>query len=1001
MRSIVKVFVAIAVIAMAGATALAQNPTSTLIGRATDGKDALPGVTVSVSSPSLQGIRTAATEVTGDYLFAYLPPGDYKIRFELQGFQTLETTVRLSAAQTATVNATMPVTKVAEEVTVVGAQETISSSQQVATTIDQNLLNTLPAFNRNLVTAASLAPGVTSTGPRAALVISGASSYENIYMVNGVVIQDNIRNTPSPLFIEDAVQETTTQTAAISAEYGRFAGGVVNTLTKSGGNELHATFRDTLTSDKWAAKTPKTTSRADNINQIYEATVGGWIAKDHLWYFAAGRSRTLKNELQTWATNIAFPQTDTEKRYEGKLTYSINPNHRLIGSYLKVDSKIENRLANPTVMDLAGIDRNPQFPYDLKALNYTGVLTNNFFVEGQYSKKTMSFVGSGSQYTDLIKGTTVRDNVNGWFSNTSPFCGVCGPENRDNEDWLVKGSWFAASSGLGSHDIVFGYDSFRDSILSNNHQSGSDWTFWPNEYLTDAAGNYVLDPTLHQPILIVTGDGNSDFTYYKILNLSKGTDFRTNSTFVNDRWRLNSHLSFNLGARYDKNDGKDANGNVVAKDSRVSPRLGVVYDLNADGSWLLNGNYAHYVTAVAGSIASQGAGDPSRFGYFYEGPDLNTDCDPANPGACLNAHQVLEQVFAWLFANGTNANGTPAGREIGYGAIAGLSRIVAPGLKSPYAEEVSLGVTKRLGDRGLVRLDFVKRQYKDMYAMKIDMTTGRVTDEFGNVSDIQLIVNDHTMEKKYDGATVQFAYRLRDTLNVGGNYTWSHLYGNYEGENVGSGPIWDTQNTYLYPEYSQASWHNPKGDLSGDQRHTGRVWAAWDVVNSRRNTLNVSVMQSYFSGQPYGANGSVYSYPYVTNPGYANRPTTVGYWFTARDAYHTDNITRTDLALNYSFKVKALGAGIEFYVHPQLMNVFNEHGVTAVDTTVKTRATGSSWLLFNPFTATPVECPQGAPAADCKSMGANWQKGPSFGQPLSAASYQLPRTFQVSFGVRF
>jgi hypothetical protein len=68
---------------------------------------------------------------------------------------------------------------------------------------------------------------------------------------------------------------------------------------------------------------------------------------------------------------------------------------------------------------------------------------------------------------------------------------------------------------------------------------------------------------------------------------------------------------------------------------------------------------------------------------------------------------------------------------------------------------------------------------------------------------------------------------------------------------------------------------------------------------------------------------------------------------------------------------------------------------------VFTRYSGPSWLLFNPFTTTPVECPQGTSAANCKAMGANWQKGPNFGKPLSATSYQLPRTFTVSFGVRF
>jgi hypothetical protein len=976
------------------------NPTGTLTGHVTDGKVALPGVTVTVTSPNLQGTRTSVTAVTGDYIFRFLPAGDYKVRFELEGFQTIDTGVKINAAQAQTVDATMPTAKVAEEVTVTGAYENISTSQQVASTIDQSLLNTLPVA-RNPVAAATLAPGVTATGPSNNLVISGAQSYENLYLVNGVAVMDNVRNTESPLFIEDAVQETTTQTAAVSAEYGRFAGGVVNTLTKSGGNELHGSIRDSLDNDKWAAKTPKTVSRTDKITQTWEATLGGWVFKDRLWYFLAGRSRETSTTGQTYATNITFPQTNDEKRYEGKLTYSLNPNHRFIGSYLNYNLTQTNNVFG-TILDLASLDKQRELPYSLTAFNYTGVITNNFFVEGQYSKKLMAFVGSGGDSKDLILGTMIRDNTYYYRSNAPTFCGVCGPERRDNNDYILKGSLFAASNTMGSHDIVFGYDSFDDIRKANNYQSGSNWIYWPTAYVQDANDDFVLDPTLDQPIPYAYGDGSSDFTYWAMLNQSKGTAFRTDSVFINDRWRLNNHFSFNVGVRYDKNNGEDASHNKVIKDSRVSPRLGISYDLKADGDWIFNASYGHYVTAVANTVADKGGGTPSSFGYLYLGPDINTDCDPTNPGSCLNAHQVLEQVFAWLFANGTDSMGAPIGRDIAYGSIAGLSSIVGPNLKSPYAEEIQVGFSKRLGSRGVFRLDYVNRTFKDLYGLECNLSTGQVTDSLGNVSDLKITINDPgTFKKKYDGVTIQLAYRAMDRLNIGGNYTWSHAYGNFVGENVGSGPYAVGSPYYYYPEYVDPKWNLSEGDLPSDQRNTGRVWAVWDILNTRHHQLSVSLMESYFSGNPYGANAQIYSYPYVTNPGYAQRPTTVGYWFTPRDAFHTDNITRTDIALNYAFRIPAFGADLEFFIHPIVTNVFNEQGVDFVDQTVYTRYNGSSWLLFNPFTTTPTECPQGTAAADCKAMGANWQKGPSFGKPVGTADYQNPRTISVSFGVRF
>jgi outer membrane receptor protein involved in Fe transport len=978
-----------------------MNPTGTLTGHVTDGKVALPGVTVSVTSPNLQGTRTAVTEVTGDYILAFLPAGEYKVRFELSGFQTLDTSIKISAAQISRLDATMPESKVAEEVTVTGTYETISSANQAATTMTQDLLNQLPAA-RTIVAAVQLAPGVVD-GPNGYAMISGAQQYENLYLVNGVAVNDNVRNTPTALYIEDAVQEVTTQTSGISAEYGRFAGGVVNMLTRSGGNERHGSIRDSLTSDKWTAKTPKTTSRNDTINNTYEATLGGYVFKDRLWYFLAGRSFKITADRQLYSTNIPYTYGDDQKRYEGKLTFALNPNHRIIGSYLKVKEDETNYLfTSLRNLDPSTIDPYRATPNDLTAVNYTGVLTDNFFVEAQYSKKNFSFVNSGSEYTDLIQGTVIRDNVNGWASNSAYFCGGCGDIERNNDDWMVKGSWFATSSALGSHDIVFGYDSFDDMRREDNYQSGSNFIYWPTEYLTRADGSIVLDPTLGEPIPIAYGDGSSDFTYWALLTPSKTSHFRTNSVFVNDRWRLNNHFSFNIGLRYDKNDGEDQAHNTVAKDSRVSPRLGVTYDLHGDGNWLFNAGYGHYVTAIAGTgnVADKGAGSPSQFGYFYYGPDINTDCTPDNPGACLNAHQVLEEVFGWLYENGKDAYGRPLGREVGYGYVAGLSQIVAPGLQSPYAEEITVGVTKRLGSRGLVRVDYVNRQYKDLYALKCDTSTGQVTDELGNVSDMKLVINDPgTLERKYNGVTVQLAYRATDRLNIGGNYTWGHRYGNYVGESAGAGPYANSANSYYYPEYSQQSWTNPKGDLPGDQRNTARVYAVWDFVNTKHHVLSVSLMESYFSGNPYEATGQIYSYPYVTNPGYATRPTTVTYFFSKRGAYLTDNITRSDIAFNYSFRIPTLGADLEFFIHPIVTNVFNEHGVDNVDTTVYTRYYGSNWPLFNPFTDTPKECPQGT--ADCKSIGGNWQKGPNFGKPLSASDYQNPRTISVSFGVRF
>jgi hypothetical protein len=195
----------------------------------------------------------------------------------------------------------------------------------------------------------------------------------------------------------------------------------------------------------------------------------------------------------------------------------------------------------------------------------------------------------------------------------------------------------------------------------------------------------------------------------------------------------------------------------------------------------------------------------------------------------------------------------------------------------------------------------------------------------------------------------------------------------------------------------------PTRNLSIDQRHRARLWVSWDAMASRHNRLSISLLQRYESGTPYGASALVRSYLYVTNPGYISPPTTATYYFTKADAFLTPNVTNTDISANYSFVFTGLGANFEIYIVPQITNIFNEKNAVLVDATVYDATTKSSLKDFNPFTTKPVECTQFSDArrTSCTQTGANWYKGPDFGKPTTTASYQTPRTFRISVGIRF
>ncbi len=135
--------------------------------------------------------------------------------------------------------------------TVVARSETVATSTpQASQTFTKELTDALPVTRTLLSSVALSRPGVNTNGPGSSdrigngvspvVTISGGQSFDNLFTVDGAVITDNIRGTPNNLFIEDAIAETTTSTSTVSAEFGRFTGGVVNTVTKSGGNAFSA-----------------------------------------------------------------------------------------------------------------------------------------------------------------------------------------------------------------------------------------------------------------------------------------------------------------------------------------------------------------------------------------------------------------------------------------------------------------------------------------------------------------------------------------------------------------------------------------------------------------------------------------------------------------------------------------------------------------------------------------------------------------------------------------
>ena len=290
--------------------------TGTIGGTAVDAQGlSLPGVTMTVSSPSLQGTRTAVTDINGNYSLPQLPPGAYSVVFTLSGFGDVEQAATVPLGGEVGVNAVMAPGGVTETVQVVGVVPAEIQTTETASNMVDDVVNVLP-IGRTPFAIAATQPGLNTNTPNAGqLSINGSFAYDNVYLVDGVDTNDNLFGTSNALYVADAIEETQVLTSGISAEYGRFSGGVVNVITKSGGNTFSGSWRTNLDKPTWESLNPyeveEKVKREDILNRTHEATLGGPIVRDRLWFFYSFRRARVTDSDSFAQTGISYNETRT------------------------------------------------------------------------------------------------------------------------------------------------------------------------------------------------------------------------------------------------------------------------------------------------------------------------------------------------------------------------------------------------------------------------------------------------------------------------------------------------------------------------------------------------------------------------------------------------------------------------------------------------------------------------------------------------------------------
>jgi|GEM_PF-216261 len=237
------------VLALMAVFASAQTPTGTIEGAVTDNTGAaIQGASITIVQTATNGTRTTLTDASGRFVIPFVEPGTYTVGVEAKGFRSAkQDEVVVQVTETRAVNFKLTVGSVAETVQVNATAESLDvDTSTLGETIQSDTLLDLPDNGRNPFDFAALVPGVNTTGGASTPHIGGSRNGNNEQQIDGmtnILPENNVGNNSTAYQpIMDSVQEINVQTSSLSAEYGRYSGGTISLITKSGTNQLHGSF---------------------------------------------------------------------------------------------------------------------------------------------------------------------------------------------------------------------------------------------------------------------------------------------------------------------------------------------------------------------------------------------------------------------------------------------------------------------------------------------------------------------------------------------------------------------------------------------------------------------------------------------------------------------------------------------------------------------------------------------------------------------------------------
>ena len=307
-----------------------QSTSGSILGTVSDNSGAvMPGASVTATNLGTSDKRTAETDAAGNYRFVNLAPGRYRVESEVTGFKHMtrdEVVVQVESA--VRIDLAMEIGAVTETVEVTSQTPLLQTeNSSLGQVVEAKTVQEMPLNGRNVLNLIALVPGVIPQGSTAGAIASNQSAGHtnnnawNNYQIGGGIAGHGASwvdgvpmiglggNTVTLVITQDAIQEFRVVTNNVSAEFGRFGGGVVNMATKSGANDLHGTvyeyFRNkALNASNFFANLAGQPKPAFNQNQ-YGAAVGGPVRKDKTFFFGSFE----RYKARVGATTLTFVPT--------------------------------------------------------------------------------------------------------------------------------------------------------------------------------------------------------------------------------------------------------------------------------------------------------------------------------------------------------------------------------------------------------------------------------------------------------------------------------------------------------------------------------------------------------------------------------------------------------------------------------------------------------------------------------------------------------------------